>query len=114
MRILIVEDEYLIGMDAADGLREAGCEIVDIAPSVSKALKILTTVGCDAALIDANLDGTSAAPVAAALRERDIPFVVMTGYVSEQRDGALAEAPFLSKPFTAASLTAAVLGLIQR
>jgi DNA-binding response OmpR family regulator len=111
MRVLIVEDEYLIALDAADTLERAGLKVVGIAGSVKKALKLLAESGCDAALLDANLDGDSAEPVATALHQRGIPFLVVTGYTMEQRLGALAKAPFLSKPYMAADLTAAVLAL---
>jgi DNA-binding response OmpR family regulator len=111
MRVLIVEDEYLIALDAADMLEQAGFKVVDIAGSVNKALSVLAEGGCDAALLDANLDGASAEPVAIALKQRGIPFLVMTGYGTEQRQGALAEAPFLSKPYMAADLTGAILAL---
>jgi DNA-binding response OmpR family regulator len=111
MRVLIVEDEYLIALDAADVLERAGFEIVGIAGSVKKALHVLVENSCDAALLDANLDGDSSDPVATVLNQRGIPFLVVTGYGAEQRQGTLAEAPFLSKPYLAADLVAAIHAL---
>jgi DNA-binding response OmpR family regulator len=111
MRVLIVEDEYLIARDAADTLEEAGCEIVDIAGSVTMALKAVADNSFDAALVDANLGGESAEPVATALSQKGIPFLIVTGYGNEQRQGVLAEAPFLSKPYVASVLANTILAM---
>lgn len=113
MRILIVEDEYLIAMDVASTLEQAGCAIAGIAGSIAKAQCILDETGCDAAVLDANLDGESSEPIAAALRDRGVPFVVMSGYATDQRIGLLADAPFLRKPCKETELVSAVLALKQ-
>jgi DNA-binding response OmpR family regulator len=109
MRVLIIEDEYLLALDAADTLEEAGCKIVDIASTVTLALKAIAENEIDVALLDANLAGESAEPVAAALTETGIPFLLVTGYGSAQRQGVLADAPFLSKPYMASTLVKAIV-----
>ena len=111
MRILIVEDEYLIACGEATALRQAGCDVVGMAGTVPRALKLLDDKGCDAVVLDANLHGESAEPVAAAMRERGIPYLVLSGYAKNQQTGALADAPFLAKPCKAADLVAAVQAL---
>jgi DNA-binding response OmpR family regulator len=111
MRILIVEDEYLIAADTALVLEQAGCDVVGIAGSVRKALDIIEDGGCDAIVLDANLHGESAEPVALAARERNLPFLVLSGYARSQRSGLLGEAPFLTKPFQEADLVAAIRAL---
>ena len=108
MRILIVEDEYLIARDAADTLEDAGFEIVDIAGSVAMALKSIAGNTIDVAILDANLAGESAEPVAIALKQLGIPFLVVTGYGKDQWQGAYADAPYLSKPFVASALATAI------
>lgn len=111
MRVLIIDDEFMIATDTATVLEDAGCVIVGIAGSVAKALEILDDSGCDAVVLDANLNGASAEPVAAALRERDIPYLVVSGYRTDQRAEGLAGAPFLRKPYRVSELVAAVLAL---
>lgn len=111
MRVLIVEDEYLIAVDAKATLEQAGCEIIGVVGTVTKALNVLAPGACDAVLLDANLGGESAEPVAAALQQRGIPFLVVTGYDANRRPSALAGAPFLSKPCKPADLVKAVLAL---
>ena len=111
VRVLIVEDEYLIAVVAREALEEAGCEITGVAGAVTKALNMLAERACDAALLDANLNGESAEPVAAALRRRGIPFLVASGYGTSHRPGALADAPYLSKPYREADLVKAIFAL---
>ena len=73
MRILIVEDEALIAMALADGLEDAGHEVVGPAATIAEALAL-----CDEAppppelaVLDINLrDGSSGVDVARALLER--------------------------------------------
>lgn len=111
MRVLIVEDEFIIARDVAEVLRRAGCEIVGLAGLPDEAIAILEQRGCDVAVLDANLRGESAEPVAKWLRDRDIPFLVLSGYVGSQLDGELARAPFMGKPFVADELVGAVRAL---
>ena len=82
MRVLIVEDEAFIAMEMAEALTDAGCEIIGVAASVNKALAILNEKSCEAAVLDANLNGATTAPIAEALRARGIPFLVVSGYAS--------------------------------
>jgi len=111
MRVLIVEDEGLIALDIEAALTDAGYEVVGIAASVDKALKILDEKGCDAAVLDANLSGDPTTPIADKLRALRIPFLVVSGYHSLDRAGAFADAPFLSKPYTLEALVATVRNL---
>lgn len=111
MRVLIVEDEYFIAAGAAAALEQAGCKVVGMAASVSKAIEMLDDCGCDAAVLDANLGGDSAEPVAAAMRQIGVPFLVTSGYAKHQQTGTLADAPYLAKPCQPAALVAAVLAL---
>ena len=114
MRVLIVEDEFLIASDVADTLKEAGCHSVAIAPSVEKALAILAKHEIDAAILDANLNGTSSEPVAVALHLKGIPFMVVSGYSNERRSGLLQQAPFLTKPCQATELVRLLSSLTAR
>jgi CheY-like chemotaxis protein len=80
-RILIVEDEYLIATTLSDALEAAGSVIVGPVPSVDKAIKkIESEPQIDAAVVDVNLGGEFAYPVADTLLARHIPFVFTSGY----------------------------------
>jgi DNA-binding NtrC family response regulator len=67
MRTLIVEDEWVIATLIEQTLTEAGIEVLGKPGSVGKALRWIEEMSCDAAVLDADLGGASAEPVAAAL-----------------------------------------------
>jgi CheY-like chemotaxis protein len=80
-RILVVEDEYVIAMSLQDALENAGSVVVGPVPSVDKAIqKIESEPDIDAAVVDVNLGGLLAYPVADMLIARKIPFVFTSGY----------------------------------
>jgi CheY-like chemotaxis protein len=80
-RILIVEDAYLIAVTLSDALEAAGSVIVGPVPSVDKAIKKIESESqIDAAVVDVNLGGELAYPVADTLLARHIPFVFTSGY----------------------------------
>lgn len=111
MQVLVLEDEPLVAVDIATIVADAGWDVVGPAGTVQKALKLIEEKGCEAAIIDANLRGTSAAPVADTLRRRGIPFIVLSGYADGQLQSPLSEAPFLGKPFSPGALVALVRSL---
>jgi DNA-binding LytR/AlgR family response regulator len=95
--VLIVEDEMLVAMELEALIAEQGCAVVGPAPTVERALALLEQGRPDAAILDVNLDGTTAAPVAAALRAGGVPFVLATGY-AQALQPELAAAPRVAKP----------------
>ena len=76
-------------------LFNAGFEIAGVAGRLEAALRLIESVACDAAIVDANPAGVSASPVAVALDARAVPFIVLSGYSPEQFSGHFLE-PFLS------------------
>ena len=73
-RIFVVEDEYLIAMMLCDALESVGSVVVGPVPSVEKALKtIAADLNIDAAILDVNLGGAMAYPVAEALMTSQHP-----------------------------------------
>lgn len=108
MRVLIAEDEWLIATVIERILIDAGLKVVGLTGSITDALRLTEEVDIDAAVLDANLGGVSAEPLAAALSKRGVPYLVISGYADRQRSGLLAAAPFLGKPFAPHILVAAV------
>ncbi len=89
-RLLVVEDDFLIGIDFAESLRELGADVLGPVGNVDDALDLLAeTPNIDGAFLDLNLGGEMSYPIADALAERSIPFVFTTGY-----DKANIAAPF--------------------
>lgn len=109
MRILIVEDEYLIAAEISDILTTEGHAIVGTAASAEEVISILSNGPiCDLAILDANLAGSSVSPVATALERRSIPFIVVSGYSQWELLLPLRKAPFVPKPVRREALLAAV------
>ena len=86
-RILIVEDEPVIAITLEEVLIDAGFAIAGVAGKLDKALALVESGGCDAAIVDANLAGVSASPVAISLAARGLPYIVMSGYSPDQMRG---------------------------
>ena len=108
-RVLLVEDEFLLVMELEDLLARGGCTVLGPAASVSQALAVLDGEQPDVALLDVNLKGERATPVAAALQERGVPYVLITGYSDAQlSEPELRSAPRIDKPVSCRALTRAV------
>jgi CheY-like chemotaxis protein len=107
-RILVIEDEPLIGMVLTDYLEDAGCRVVGPAPSLDKAMAFATSEQIDAALVDGNLAGRPVDNLARALRQRNIPFAFVTGYGRDALPAGFDDAPIVEKPFTQEQVIAAL------
>lgn len=79
-RILLVEDEYLVAAEMCEEVRDLGLEVAGPCASVEEALKEIRSTDIDAALVDINLSGTWAYPIADELIARDVPFAFTSGY----------------------------------
>jgi len=113
LRILIVEDALLLALELENRLAEAGAVIVGQAADVAEALTMLK-LPIDAAVLDANLNGESVAPVAEALRQMDIPFIFATGYGDNQAAPQGFNAPFIRKPYDVTQVAAALAEVTGR
>ncbi|RIA47688.1 PAS domain S-box protein [Dichotomicrobium thermohalophilum] len=96
-RILVVEDEALVGMALAEELRRAGYQVLGPTGSVSVALALLRE-GCEAAILDVNLGDETSEPIAEKLSREQTPFLAVSGYEHAQLPPAFQNAPLLSKP----------------
>jgi ActR/RegA family two-component response regulator len=104
-RLLVVEDEYMIAADLARALEERGVDVVGPAGSVDGALALIDAdADIDGAILDINLRGDRAYPVADALQARGVPFVFVTGYDSWIIPDAYAGVPRLEKPVNTRAL----------
>jgi DNA-binding response OmpR family regulator len=110
MRVLIVEDEPFIALDLQAILTAAGYEVVGIVGSSSEVKTALERGGVEIVILDGNLQGESAAPLAERLRGDGIPFLVVSGYASDQLEW-LGDARLIGKPFLPQQLLDALAGL---
>ena len=102
LRVMVVEDESLIGMLAEDLLEQLGCRMVGLVSTISRALEMASTAEIDFALLDVDIAGEPVYPVATALQARGVPFIFMSGYGG--LEGAWRGSPIVQKPFDMAQL----------
>jgi len=99
--ILIVEDEPLIAMMLEDFLDALGHRVAASCDNVADALARVAEGGFDVAIIDVRLqNGETSWPVADALADAGLPFVLATGGHVEPPPPRHAAAPVLAKPYT--------------
>lgn len=111
MRVLVVEDSFLVAASIKSMLSELGCTVIGPAPSVREAMRIVNEGGCDAAILDINLGhGETAEPVARILEAKQVPFFFVTGYTSPRLlSDDYRTRPRLMKPIDRRVLRAAML-----
>ena len=113
-RELVVEDEMLVVMELESLLEREGCAIIGPASSVGRALALLEQGQVDVALLDLNLNGEPATPVAAALTTQGVPFVLVTGYrASQSSEPELQNAVRVDKPVDHQDLVRALTRVLE-
>jgi DNA-binding response OmpR family regulator len=113
-RILIVEDEYYLAEDLAAALRGSGAEVIGPVGTLEEASREVALAAFDCAVVDMNLRGDMAFPIADQLGKAGIPFVIATGYNSASLPARFRDIPRVEKPFDAAALVAAIPALLAR
>jgi CheY-like chemotaxis protein len=112
LRILVLEDEYLIAMDVEHLCLEQGAAAVTIARSLEE---VEAGASFDAAVLDLMLSGHSTLDFADELKERGVPFVFASGY-GDRKDIAVRfpGVPIVVKPYAGADLIEALAAAHQR
>jgi CheY-like chemotaxis protein len=99
LRVLVLEDQFLIAIELEEMLARLGCIVVGPVPTVARALGVLAGDKVDFAILDVNLGRERSTPVAEALRARGVPFALSTGYdASQLQEEAFKDAQHLGKP----------------
>ncbi len=79
LRVLVVEDDPVIGIDMTEVIQDAAGEVVGPAKSIAEAGRIAKTGTFDVAVLDVNLADGEVTPVLESLHARKIPMLVYTG-----------------------------------
>ena len=114
LRVLVVEDEPLIGMDIEDAVEGLGHEVVGPIAELDEALDLATIAALGCAILDVNIRGGHSYPVADALRKRGLPVLLLSGYGEHTLPERLHEEARLPKPFTGAQLDKEIRELCAR
>ena len=109
--VLVVEDEALVALDVAESFKKAGAQVV-ISRTLEDAMEKAELEGLTAAVIDHALhDGLTTSDVCAKLKERNVPFIVYSGY--DKLDGACASGELVPKPASPHMLLTALQGVLR-
>ena len=111
-RILVVEDEFLIGAMLTDILVGAGSTVVGPARTAAEGVALAASEALDGAVVDVNLRGENSERVWAELMRRNVPFILATGYGDSLHSGCTA-AMIVAKPFTEERLLRVLARAIQ-
>jgi CheY-like chemotaxis protein len=76
-RVLLAERQAVIAFDLEIMLRQLGCLVSRISGSVTETLLVLEQERPDVAILNPRLNDGSALPVAEALQQRQIPFILV-------------------------------------
>lgn len=110
LRILLVEDNFLVGTSMKLMLEELGCVVVGPAPSIEQGTSLATNQRLDGAVLDINIIGGTSAPIAEVLLNKGCPFFFVTGYGSPKNlPEGLSRHRRLSKPVDETLLWEALL-----
>ena len=112
-RLLMVEDEVLVGMMAKRILEDLGATVLGPFGGLADGLAAARSERFDGALLDFNLAGEFADPLADLLIARGVPFVFVTGYQRDSIDRRYANVPILPKPLEAESLERVLVSLLD-
>jgi CheY-like chemotaxis protein len=108
LSVLVVEDETIVSLLVESMLEDLGCGDVWYASGVQEALEILARRTPDAAVLDVNLAGEPAFPVARQLASAAVPFVFATGYGATGIHEEWTGRPVIQKPFRCDMLACAL------
>lgn len=109
-RVLVVEDEYFIAAEIEDALIRAGAEVIGPISDIKEALRQVRGDGFDLAVLDINLGGDLAYPIADALVAQRVPFLFATAYQASEIPPGYRRHRLVSKPYDSRAL---IDGLIE-
>jgi DNA-binding response OmpR family regulator len=110
-RFLIAEDDPIIGILLASLLTDEGAVTCDRATTLAEAQEKLASSDYDAALFDVRLGSEFSFPAADTARAKGIKILFTSGSSSYERPPAMADVPWLSKPYLVEEALEKIAGL---
>jgi CheY-like chemotaxis protein len=114
VRILIVEDEFLVALQLEDDLKALGGETVGTYGDLASATDAARREEFDVAVLDINLNGRLVYPLADELAARGVPFIFVSGYSMTNLPERFRAAPRIAKPYSVAALVSEVRSAVGR
>ena len=112
LRILLVEDDPIIGLDLLETLEGAGARVVGPAYNLPSALALLGSTPVDAAVLDNLIMDGDSGPVADLLTKVGVAFLFHTSHRGTLRERYPA-VPIVDKPSRPGELVRAVKALVK-
>ncbi|WP_112810687.1 response regulator [Ensifer sp.] len=113
--VLVLEDNFIIAMDAEEILKSMGIGDVQIATNADQALKLIAHKTFDFIMLDVNLEDETSFAVADAILARGMCFGFTSGYGDAEIFPAhLRGVPRIDKPFNESSIGNLIATAIRR
>jgi DNA-binding response OmpR family regulator len=104
LRLLVVEDDYLVAADMCSSLRRRGAQILGPVANVRRGREMVRQQRPDVALLDINLHGHLAFDLAHEFETAGIRTIFTTGYDTAFLPESLRDSPCLQKPVNLTAL----------
>ena len=116
LRCLVLDDDLLIALDIEHALRTAGAEHIISVGNVADFLAALgNEMPLNVAVLDIDLGTEDGMIAPAALRQRGIPFIFLTGMGGDDpRARKYPDVPVVDKPYQGDALLAALRRTLHR
>jgi DNA-binding response OmpR family regulator len=111
-KVLLVEDSPVISEATEMMLSDMGCEVIGPAGTMAPALQWASEAPLDAAVVDINIRGGKAFSILTILKERNIPFLLTSGYADWSMPEEWRGRPRLAKPYGEGELRDAMAALL--
>jgi len=113
VRILLVEDDPIIGLDLRHTLEAAGAVVMGPAHDVPGALALLESSSVDVGVLDNLIIGGDSLPVADMMAQRGVPFLFHTSHRGDLRK-RYPTVPIIDKPSRPGELVRSVQSLMAK
>jgi len=112
-RILVVEDEDMLAQCLSETLQDNGAVVVGPAGRLADAMTLVDADhALEAVILDVNLAGESAYPLADRLIDRGVPLLLTSGYDRSSTPARYADVAYCTKPFGTAQVVQALASLL--
>jgi two-component SAPR family response regulator len=107
IRVLVVEDEFLVALDLEAMIRDLGGTVVGPVTHLDAARTAMLQEKINCAILDVRLDGHTSLPLG-------FPVILASGYGSDQLPNRFADTPKLRKPVSVHELTRVLERIFQQ
>jgi DNA-binding NtrC family response regulator len=114
IRVLVVEDEFLVALDLEAMIRDLGGTVVGPVAHLDAARTAMLQEKINCAILDVRLDGHTSLPLADELIASGFPVILASGYGSDQLPSRFADTPKLRKPFSVHELARVLERIFQQ